>query len=1118
MNANVTKNNMTKVMAVIAMMAVVFAGVAVLASDSTDAADAKITYISGEINADTEFRTGTIVVVNGNLTVVNGATLSILDGSKFTVNEGVTLTVNGLKADTTDDKATFYVAENADVAIDGTITVGENGDLEVAGDLKVNGAINFQNGSESFTGTVGENIVTPGEVILGEGATMNVTSTGTKIGKIGEITVSLMPGATLNMRGMAVGQVTVNAVPADYASEKYDVENSYGATAVIAANPYDAEAKITSAKVSNITFTASAESATAYLDDAKVTVDTAVLDITGTVQNGDDITTSNKAVDKTYTDRDDEPLVFSSAVQVSQSLTVGKTATITVNSVLNVSGTVNVITNDAKTVDNKTVIDPSVFIGANAAITVTGSANFACDAVQPAAGNGSLKVVGGTVTIVGCDDPTDLQIGELYGAYYTAVEGINYTTYIMDLEDAIAAAAADDSVTSVYVYSAADASESNDYEGAYTVSEGFTVPTGVTLYVNNVLIVPETVEIIVPADAAVEAIGIIVVDGTVVDSSLTLDIVENGSGVVCEVTITAEEDATVTYTSLALAIAGATAGDVIDLAGDATIDSNLTIPADITVVVGEHTMKVTNGAVLTVDGVLNDASNKLCTTVDEKTGKSNGTVVVNNYIITDEDATYAEATYNVSGVYTNVDIEGIEADRIIVSVPVFAGYSANASDASVQGTVSYNEAFTLTAGETGEYALSIKGDATFGTVTLVGYEIQIGTDGLLTATVTADGNSVELKNIKGTADRTVSISNVIDADEETNVLAVSGTPAEYSNEASNGKNIAQLSAVAGTVSVDGFDATKLVSFGVSEGTTVDVDGTLKVSEFAIAGTVNVDRNGSVEADDVIVTGTLNVVNADTENADFGKLSADSIYIGTDKEFKAQNAATVSGDKITFTGVVYVSAESAFTSKIADGESVEFYVEDALWMTAYGSGSTDPIKAPVQDAIFMGWYDSESETQEIIEGNVIAIGSHDRVDAKIKYDIYRVEVLADNGVGTVAIDGVVLMKNSNMFIAEGLTAGSHTISIDVKNGYSADNVVIQVNGQTISGNTFTLSGTPETGNTVTVTVTVSGTEATVQEPVVVEDDGGMGITDYLLIILVILVIILAIFVALRMMRS
>ena len=126
------------------------------------------------------------------------------------------------------------------------------------------------------------------------------------------------------------------------------------------------------------------------------------------------------------------------------------------------------------------------------------------------------------------------------------------------------------------------------------------------------------------------------------------------------------------------------------------------------------------------------------------------------------------------------------------------------------------------------------------------------------------------------------------------------------------------------------------------------------------------------------------------------------------------------------------------------------------------------------------------------------------------------VVADNGVGTVAIDGVVLMKSSNVFVAYGLTAGSHTISIDVKNGYSADNVVIQVNGQTVTGDTFTLSGTPEAGyDAVEVTITVSGT--TVADTVVVEEDG-MGVTDYLLIILVVLVIVLAIVVVMRMMRS
>ena len=1054
-------------------------------------------------------------MVNGNLTIVNGATLSILDGSKFTVNEGVTLNINGLNTEGT-EKATFSVAAGADVTVNGDITVGENGDLQVAGKMVANGTITFQSGTDALTGSGS------GEIVLGEGAALNVTSTGTKIGKIGAVTISLMPGATINMRGMTVGEVIVNAVPANYLDEKYDGANSYGATVKISANPYDKDAKITSTKVSNIVITSATESATAYVasgaETTRVTVQTSALDVSGTIQNGDDITTITDAVDTAYTDRNDEPLSFSPAVTVSQSLTVGKTATITVDSVFNVAGTVNVITNDE--VNN--AIAPSVMIRENADITVTGTASFACDAVQPSAGNGSLKVVGGTVTIIGCDDPTDLQIGELYGAYYTAVEGINYTTYIMDLEDAIAAAGADESVTDVFAYSSPSASADNKYEGAYTVSEGFTVPSGITLHVYNVLVVPEDIEITVPVDAGVETIGIIVVDGKVIDSSLTLDLVENGSGVVCEVTITSDEGATVTYTSLALAIAGASAGDVIDLAGDAVIDSNLTIPADITVVVGAHTMTVTEGAVLTVDGVLDNTEGTVKTTYDSEKQNPTGTVTVNNLMIAADGAANNAENFNISGVYFDAEIEGIEGSYFIASVPTFAGYSADVTgEAEVMGKVTVNEDITLTAGENNiEYTLTIAGTAVFSTVNLDGYGIEITGNGIMTGTVAAGENSVSLNCIKAESG-IVSITNVVDEDEGTSTLNIAGTPASVDKDGNvpekTEDNVATLTIASGTATVsNAFDAKNLVSFGVSEGTTLDVSGNLGVSEFAISGTVNVLDRGVVNATNIIVTGTLNVTAVDEDNATGGTVNADgNIYIGTDDEFKSQNAATFTGDIAQYK-TAYVSAESTVTGDFTEDSHSEFYIEDTLWMTAYGTTATI-ANAPIENAVFNGWVNPEIENMEPTK-DPITIATNERLDADIEYDIYSVQVIADNGVGTVAIDGNVLIKSSNAFIYNGyLAAGSHTISIDVKNGYSADNIVIQVNGQTISGNTFTLSGTPEAGESyVTVTITVSGTEATVQEPVVEED--GMGITDYLLIILVILVIILAIFVALRMMRS
>ena len=58
-----------------------------------------------------------------------------------------------------------------------------------------------------------------------------------------------------------------------------------------------------------------------------------------------------------------------------------------------------------------------------------------------------------------------------------------------------------------------------------------------------------------------------------------------------------------------------------------------------------------------------------------------------------------------------------------------------------------------------------------------------------------------------------------------------------------------------------------------------------------------------------------------------------------------------------------------------------------------------------------------------------------------------------------------------------------------------------------------------GKTIVYKVTISGAVLEPIEPTPVEkDDSGMGITDYLLIVLVILAAILVVVVAIRMMRS
>ena len=97
----------------------------------------------------------------------------------------------------------------------------------------------------------------------------------------------------------------------------------------------------------------------------------------------------------------------------------------------------------------------------------------------------------------------------------------------------------------------------------------------------------------------------------------------------------------------------------------------------------------------------------------------------------------------------------------------------------------------------------------------------------------------------------------------------------------------------------------------------------------------------------------------------------------------------------------------------------------------------------------------------------------------------------------------------------LAVGTHVISISANAQYSIENATITFNGQTVQN-----GGTIEvTADMATFTLTASG--ATPAEIVI--DSGssgsdGLGLTDYLLIVLVILIVIMAIIVALRLMRS
>ena len=162
----------------------------------------------------------------------------------------------------------------------------------------------------------------------------------------------------------------------------------------------------------------------------------------------------------------------------------------------------------------------------------------------------------------------------------------------------------------------------------------------------------------------------------------------------------------------------------------------------------------------------------------------------------------------------------------------------------------------------------------------------------------------------------------------------------------------------------------------------------------------------------------------------------------------------------------------------------------------------------------------------------------QVYAQVNYNVYEVVVYIDNGIGDVAIDGQLLVYNSSLggYVLPGTTAningtavglldaGQHTITYTLKPNYEGTPTLAS-NGvnATVSGLTFTLSGNYLDDTTDYYNLNSLNLTGTTPADSTIVIDGGnggsdMGLTDYLLIVLVILIVIMAIIVALRLMRS
>ena len=1111
-----------------------FAAVAAILPAIGDADAEDITYVSGTINEDFPVEKGNIVVIDKDLNIKNGAALIVKAGAVLTVNKGVTVTVDGAKEIENGKVPASFIVEagtsgetgatdGARVIVNGQIIVGENGTAMIGAVKDSNGSYTYskdfdyvKENDKFYAGTFvyGTIAVQKGGVAfvaaqVMNGAALSVTSTGTKVSKIsGDI--AMMSGSSVEIKGVVGGVLRMNAKEFDLSKEVSSQIEALGAgISITGGNSENQNGAITSAKVSDLKITVEAQSVSAYVNGKKTTVYAPAVAVSGTVQNGDVLAiTSTESAQRATTDKDGKKaLDLSASVIVASGATLDiKNGGLTVGADLEVAGAITA----AKST--------SAITPAAGTITVSGTVGVDASSVKTQGGTESVLIIdGGKVTVANYTKEVLDTLKDFKGAYYTYDS--NSVDYLVACELSEAIAAADGkAVAGVTVCGLNGSAQINDgqYKGAYEVSESFALAAGVTLTVHNGLIVGEEYVITVPVDAVIESKEAnIIVKGKLVDNTMGLKTVSEQGFITAQVVIKDEESAVQTFTSLDLAIKDLTSGNIV-LAGNVDLDKDMTIPAGVTVVIGNYDFIVKQNVILTVQGIVDDSNGKLVT--ENKDGENKaGSVVVENYIIVGSDAKYSneEANedvkngFNVPGVYVTADIDGIDATTFVMSVPVFASYSAQADSAVFQGTVSYKGDLTLI-GEDKIASVGISGesgvaaDVTIdGTVTLEGYTLSID-NGVFTGKVADTAGTVQLTKVKnGTEAVTVAYS--ID-DEGVVSLILAGTPGENTKD---GKKVSEIAIASGTLTIaSAVDVKNLKSFGVAAETVLIVSAKLTASDMTVEGNLDVARNGSIELENLVVLGTVSIAEDST-----GITASKNVYVGADGKTFTGATASVEG-KALKAQLIYVLAGSSIAEDIVKGlDSTTFTVQDALKVTVYGDkGEIIAIADPVvENAKFINWVD---ENGKDISKDNIKVGM--KLVAKINENIYSVKVIGDNGIGSVMIDGNTLQKSSNVFFVGDLKAGSHTIEYVLKYGYEG-NVVIKVDGTAISGNTFSLSGT--SAEDTNVSIDLSGTQQITYEPTVPEQkDDGMGLTDYLLIVLVVLVVILAVIATMRLMRS
>ena len=444
------------------------------------------------------------------------------------------------------------------------------------------------------------------------------------------------------------------------------------------------------------------------------------------------------------------------------------------------------------------------------------------------------------------------------------------------------------------------------------------------------------------------------------------------------------------------------------------------------------------------------------------------------------------------------------------------------------------------------------GTVVLGNITIAGAEITVINGGKLTATVTgltgegeaAVSSTVAVTEWIGTIDNNVSIAATGTESYETTIDAVSGkaVSVDAGTIVFIGTGITTSETLTLTVANgaeliidnENDDVTIAATEGLINNGTITLRNGVTASG-TIGGTLVVDDEATLNVTDaLVITGDLTVSATEDEEATLNVTG--TLQLGETPEMLGDvgsSTASVTGE-ITLgtsegTVVVYAGSSVADATIMTGGleaESTAYTVNGIAVATVYGYG--DIVTGNAVNTAVLNMKDLDAKDDETgaakffwqangenLTGTNNAIGKYDEVTAEIDYEGVLITLSIGNRI-TLSIDGVIV-NSYQAAVGKLLTIGTHTVSAVVDPGFTGD-ITITFNGQTVTNGQIEV-----TSDMIGETVVLSATGNITQDSTVVIDggssgDSGMGLTDYLLIILVILIVIMAIIVALRLMRS